>query len=91
MAELGPDSAKFHRAVGENAKRAGIERLFCLGEQARNSADAFGDGAASYDSVSEMAEAINAEKQQQVVLLVKGSRCMQLEKLEATLLRDGAS
>ena len=91
MAELGPDSAKFHYAVGENAKRAGIERLFCLGEQARNAANSFGDGAASYDSVSEMAEAINAEKQQQVVLLVKGSRCMQLEKLVATLLRDGVS
>ena len=77
--------------ITRSEKTPRIERLFCLGEQARNSANSFGDGAASYDSVSEMAEAINAEKQQQVVLLVKGSRCMQLEKLVATLLRDGVS
>jgi len=90
MAELGSNSAELHRSVGREAKKAGITRLFCLGEQARESAEAFGEGALSFSSIEAMAAAINAEQQPGVVLLVKGSRCMGLEKLVATLQREGA-
>jgi UDP-N-acetylmuramoyl-tripeptide--D-alanyl-D-alanine ligase len=90
MAELGPSSAELHRAVGEQAKKAGIARLFCLGQQARESAEAFGAGAASFASIDELSEAIKAEQQPGIVLLVKGSRCMGLEKLVATLQQEGA-
>jgi UDP-N-acetylmuramoyl-tripeptide--D-alanyl-D-alanine ligase len=90
MAELGPSSAELHRAVGEQAKKAGIARLFCLGQQARESAEAFGAGAASFASIDELSEAIKAEQQPGIVLLVKGSRCMGLEKLVATLQQERA-
>jgi len=91
MAELGPNSAKLHREIGTKAKQAGIARLFCLGEQSRYSSEAFGEGAASFTSIDAMAEAINAEQQAGVVLLVKGSRCMGLEKLVMKLQQEGAS
>ena len=90
MAELGPSSAELHRAVGAEAKKAGIARLFCLGEQARESAEAFGTGAASFTSIDKITEAIKAEQQPGIVLLVKGSRCMGLEKLVAALRQEGA-
>jgi UDP-N-acetylmuramoyl-tripeptide--D-alanyl-D-alanine ligase len=90
MAELGPGSAELHRGVGAEAKKAGIARLFCLGRQARESAEAFGPGAASFTSIDKMAEAIKAEKQPGIVLLIKGSRCMGLEKLVAKLQQEGA-
>ena len=90
MAELGPNSAEWHRAVGAEAKKAGIARLLCLGEQARESAEAFGAGAASFTSIDQLAEAIKAEQQPGIVLLVKGSRCMGLEKLVAALRQEGA-
>jgi UDP-N-acetylmuramoyl-tripeptide--D-alanyl-D-alanine ligase len=91
MAELGPNSAELHRAVGRKARQAGIERLFCLGEQARESAEAFGEGASSYTSIDDMAEAIKSERQPGIVLLVKGSRCMGLERLVSTLQQEGAA
>jgi UDP-N-acetylmuramoyl-tripeptide--D-alanyl-D-alanine ligase len=89
MAELGPDSAELHGAAGAHAKEAGIARLFCIGEQARSAAAAFGNGAETFDSIDTMAEAIRADERTGVVLLVKGSRCMGLERLVAALQKAG--
>lgn len=90
MAELGPDSADLHREAGADAKKAGIDRLFCIGPEARVAADAFGAGATSFEGIDEMADAILTDQRPDVVLLVKGSRCMGLERLVASLQQDGA-
>jgi UDP-N-acetylmuramoyl-tripeptide--D-alanyl-D-alanine ligase len=45
MGELGIQSAALHAEVGDFAKRSGVEALLALGEQSRNAAQAFGEGA----------------------------------------------
>ena len=90
MAELGPDSKDLHSAAGAAARQAGIARLFCFGERARAAAATFGAGATSFTSIDKLADAISAEQRSGIVLLVKGSRCMGLEKLVAALQQEGA-
>jgi len=85
MAELGPDSPALHRSIGERALRSGIDRLFCFGEQAREAAAAFGANAAIFDSIDALAVELRAESHAGVTILVKGSRCMRLDRLVAKL------
>jgi len=91
MAELGPDSPNLHRTIGQRARRAGIDRLFCIGDSAREAAAGFGAGAATFDALDELAEAIRADAGPDVTALVKGSRCMGLERLVAALCIDAGN
>jgi UDP-N-acetylmuramoyl-tripeptide--D-alanyl-D-alanine ligase len=90
MAELGPASEALHREIGETARAAGVTRLFCVGEQARAAASAFGAGSTWYPALTSLAEDMRAELQPGVVILVKGSRCMGLEKLVAAIAATNA-
>ncbi len=85
MAELGPDSAKLHREIGARARHSGIDRLLGFGEQAREAAAAFGPGAATFDDLDALTGAIREDAGPGVTLLVKGSRCMGLDRLVAAL------
>lgn len=85
MAELGPDSPALHRAIGARARHACIDRLFCLGENAREAAAGFGTDAGVFDDLDALAAAIRADARPGVTALVKGSRCMGLERLVAAL------
>jgi len=87
MAELGPDSSALHRAIGERAQRSGIDRLFCFGARAREAAATFGASAATFDTIEPLAEALRVEVHSGVTILVKGSRCMRLDRL-VTAFRD---
>jgi UDP-N-acetylmuramoyl-tripeptide--D-alanyl-D-alanine ligase len=91
MAELGPDSLSLHRETGALAKRAGVARLFCIGEQSRATAAEFGDGAEWFEASESLAESIRAMPKDGVTILIKGSRCMGLEKLVAILETDRES
>jgi len=81
MGELGPAGERLHRKVGEEARDAGVRRLFSLGELAQQAAAAFGEGAESFSDM----ESLNARLQQQVhegvTVLVKGSRAMRMERV----------
>ena len=81
MAELGADSGDLHREIGTAAKESGVSRLFCIGDETRVSVDAFGDGAEWFQSLESLAKTITEALGQGVTVLVKGSRCMGLEKL----------
>ncbi len=90
MGELGPDAAALHSEIGATAKRAGIDRLLCLGELSLNTVQAFGPGAMHFERIEELlAEVENAMAEghgQQalglgVTVLVKGSRFMQMERV----------
>jgi UDP-N-acetylmuramoyl-tripeptide--D-alanyl-D-alanine ligase len=85
MAELGDDSLKFHREIGEHARQSGIARLFCFGMAAAAAADSFGVGAQTFDDIDALADAIRANAHARVTTLVKGSRCMRLDRLVASL------
>ena len=88
MAELGADSLDLHREVGVAAKQSGVSRLFCVGDQARACADAFGDGGQWFESLDSLAEAMEAAAPRDVKILIKGSRCMGLEQLVVRLRAD---
>jgi len=81
MGELGPDAADAHRAVGEQARRAGIDRLFGVGLQARLAVDAFGAGACWYADAPAALAALAVLDGADATVLVKGSRFMQLDRI----------
>lgn len=93
MAELGPEAAHYHHAAGESASRAGIERLFTLGQLARSAADGFGGTARHFDSRDELTaalrEALSAVRGERTTVLIKGSRVMALDEVAAALCRSG--
>jgi UDP-N-acetylmuramoyl-tripeptide--D-alanyl-D-alanine ligase len=85
MGELGIQSAALHAEVGDFAKRSGVEALLALGEQSRNAAQAFGEGARHFGEVRELLAAARQEAREGATLLVKGSRFMQMERVADAL------
>ena len=66
-----------------------MSRLFCVGEESRAAADAFGEGGQWFPNRESLAETVMATERDGVTILVKGSRCMGLEKLVDTLQGKG--
>jgi len=95
MAELGEHSAALHAEVGQQAKAAGIERLLTFGAQAQAAATAFGDGGHAYaerDAVAAvLGAAVDATGANDLTILLKGSRCMGMEKLLQAVVDDVAN
>lgn len=85
MGELGQDSAQWHRRVGEEAARAGVERLYCAGEHSREAARAFGAGAHWRSGVDDLCLLLKDDLRAGLTILVKGSRFMGMERAVATL------
>jgi UDP-N-acetylmuramoyl-tripeptide--D-alanyl-D-alanine ligase len=81
MGELGATETAAHVEAGVQARAAGVERLFTLGQRARHAAASFGPGAEAFDELDALhallAGAITAE----VTILVKASRMMGLDRL----------
>lgn len=88
MGELGEDAQALHEGVGRRAKDAGIERMFALGGLGRAAAEAFGDGAAHFDTHGALTAALRAQLHPQARLLVKGSRSSAMERIVSALLED---
>jgi UDP-N-acetylmuramoyl-tripeptide--D-alanyl-D-alanine ligase len=83
MAELGPDSAAFHRDIGEHAARLGIDVLVTVGEEALGYGEGF-DGelhsVATPEEAGALLEELAAPGDR---VLVKGSRAVGLERVLA--------
>jgi UDP-N-acetylmuramoyl-tripeptide--D-alanyl-D-alanine ligase len=83
MAELGPDSAKFHKEIGEHAAELGIDVLVTVGEDAVGFGEGF-DGETYAVATPEEAGALLEELAQPGDrVLVKGSRAVGLERVLA--------
>ena len=86
MGELGPGAAELHREIGVQAKAAGIERLFCLGELSIHAVQGFGAAtngqrAMHFERIEELLAEIEGALAPGVTVLVKGSRFMQMERV----------
>lgn len=85
LGELGSGAARWHARAGRQARRAGVSRLFALGPLAAHAASAFGEGGKTFanreDLLEQLAKALPAD----AVLLVKGSRSAQMERVAAAL------
>jgi len=88
MAELGPDSAAFHRALGEQARARGIDGLHCIGPRSRAIAEGFGPGACWHATLPELLAALDATLPAGAAVLVKASRSMGLERVVARLMPE---
>jgi len=88
MKELGTDSPKMHREVGENAAVMGVRRLYAIGELAADAVDAFGPGGRHFANKQELAAALRRAIHDGVNCLVKGSRSMGMEAVVEAITRD---
>ena len=80
MGELGPDSARYHREVGEHARGAGIDFLIGVGRPARDY-----DPDELVADPDEAAELLAARLEPGDAVLVKGSRSAGLETVAEQL------
>jgi len=90
MLELGTFEGEAHRALGEEAARAGLRRLAAFGPRSRLTAQAAreaGLDAFHTEDIDELAGWVKAALVPSAVLLVKGSRGMKLERLVEALRR----
>jgi UDP-N-acetylmuramoyl-tripeptide--D-alanyl-D-alanine ligase len=83
MAELGPDSPRYHREIGSHAAQCGIDVLVSVGEGALAYAEGF-DGETHSVATPEEASALLAELARPGDrVLIKGSRSVGLERVLA--------
>ncbi len=85
MMELGPAADDLHREIGAYARESGIERLLAVGARAKRAADAFGPGAAWFETVEDLITEARRSLRADVAVLVKGSRANRLERVTQAL------
>lgn len=81
MGELGKSAVDLHRTIGRDARNAGLDQLLTLGELSAYAAEEFGKGARHFDTLDELLNAAESLLADDVTLLVKGSRFMQMERV----------
>ena len=85
MAELGERADEWHREAGRTARDGGIAAMYSLGELAGEAAVAFGPDGHRCAGRDELIEALDAELDRGVTILIKGSRGMRMERVVAAL------
>lgn len=91
MGELGADAQAMHAQVGRYAKEQGIGKLYALGQFTQAAVQAFGAQAQHFSSVEALISALQAETAAEDVVLVKGSRFMQMERVVNALVESQAT
>lgn len=86
MAELGPESDRFHADAGRAAKAAGVDELLCLGAGTRATVAAFGARGQHFESPDALVESLQQELAPPAAVLVKGSRSMEMERVVQALI-----
>jgi UDP-N-acetylmuramoyl-tripeptide--D-alanyl-D-alanine ligase len=81
MGELGADGVKLTAQLGIEAKQAGIDILFTLGELSVHAARAFGVNAKKFTDLDELVATLTPMLNAKTVVLVKGSRFMRMERV----------
>ena len=81
MGELGADAEAMHAMVGRYAKDRGVVSMYALGTQSRLAVQAFGNQGRHFDSLEALVSALKNNIAADDVVLVKGSRFMQMERV----------
>jgi len=87
MGELGDDEQRIHIDVGIKARNSGVSRLLALGEASRYAVEAFGENAQSFKNKNELVSFIKQHQPENLVILVKGSRFMQMEQIVESIIK----
>lgn len=86
MKELGPDAKQVHFTAGEKIREAGIDYLFTFGDLSAATTQAFGKKAEHFTERDKLIKALLPYLKNDVTVLVKGSRSMQMEKIAAGII-----
>ncbi|SCY18077.1 UDP-N-acetylmuramoyl-tripeptide--D-alanyl-D-alanine ligase [Nitrosospira sp. Nl5] len=81
MGELGDSARDFHERIGVEARLAGIDALFTLGDLSAHTAAKFGPGARHFTDIEELLAEVENRLAADVTVLIKGSRFMQMERV----------
>ncbi|MDB5887370.1 MAG: UDP-N-acetylmuramoyl-tripeptide--D-alanyl-D-alanine ligase [Rhodocyclales bacterium] len=81
MGEIGDISAQCHDEIGGYAKSQGIDRLLALGEHSAVAVRNFGSGGEHFENLEDLVSALRAMLAPDIVVLVKGSRFMKMERV----------
>ncbi len=87
MKELGDDEKKFHQEIGVYAKNAGVHHLLALGDLAKETTHAFGEGARHFENQEALFEDLKPLLKKESVVLVKGSNSMNMKWFVDQLIR----
>lgn len=88
--ELGDTSSELHAGIGRQARSLGVKRLFTIGPNADQAAEAFGDGATHFETQEELIEDLGAGLSADVSILVKGSRSQKMDRVVEALREPSA-
>lgn len=91
MRELGPDGAALHGEAGQQARAAGLKRVWTVGALAVEASRAFGDGGKNFRTQFELVQALRNELKDGVRCLIKGSRGSAMEAVVAGVLAGESS
>ncbi len=86
--ELGPDSPKIHEEMGVFIKARGVVRLLAVGEDSKNTVQAFGLGATFFEKQQDLIDALKQELTGDETILIKGSRAQHMENVAAALVEN---
>jgi UDP-N-acetylmuramoyl-tripeptide--D-alanyl-D-alanine ligase len=94
MGELGGEARRYHQEVGEHAKSKNINDLLTLGVLSQNASDAFYQGQntqtqhfSSKEKLMSRLQQLLQGEEQQVTILVKGSRSAHMEYVVADIIQ----
>lgn len=91
MGELGEGTTDLHAELGKEAHAAGVQELYVTGELSRHAALAFGAGAQHFAAQQELIDALRRRiggVQEELTVLVKGSRRAQMDRVTAALVES---
>ncbi len=89
MGELGHDSAKMHKEVGQFAQQKGIHSLFACGELSKFTCDGFGDSTHYFNDKNSLVTSLLTQLDANTTVLVKGSRSAKMEDVVNQLVLGG--
>ena len=89
MGELGDASVEHHQQVGIRAQQAGIKHLLSVGEYAVEASNQFKQGGQHFQDKPSLIEYLQSQAHADAIILVKGSRSMQMEDIIHALIARG--
>ncbi len=81
MKQLGDESEKEHRGIGEYAKEKGIDLVLCCGDFSENIAEGFGENCKVYNDKLSLINDLKSIMKKGDLILVKASRGMHFEDI----------
>lgn len=85
LGELGPDAARLHAEIGEQAREAGLDHLLTVGALSAEASRAFGSGTEHFAAQDALLNRLKADLKPGDRVLVKGSRLARMERIVEAL------